>query len=58
MFKNCAPFTDCISEMNNIKIDNAKNIDVAMSMYNSIDYSDNYLKKTDVYRNYKEMNNF
>ena len=34
--------------MNNIKIDNAKNIDVAMSMYNSIDYSDNYLKKTDV----------
>ena len=44
--------------MNNIKIDNAKNIDVAMSMYNSIDYSDNYLKKTDVYRNSKEMNNF
>ena len=25
IFKNCAPFTDCISEINNKKIDHAKN---------------------------------
>ena len=28
IFKNCAPFTDCISEINNIQIDNAKDPDV------------------------------
>ena len=28
LFKNCAPFTDCISKVNNIQIDNAKYIDV------------------------------
>ena len=27
-FKNCAPFTECISEINNTQIDNAKDIDV------------------------------
>ena len=26
-FKNCAPFTNCISEMNNTQVDNAKDID-------------------------------
>ena len=26
IFKNCAPFTDCISEINNTQIDNAKYI--------------------------------
>ena len=44
MFKNCAPFTDCISEINNTQIDNAKYIDVVMPMYNLIEYSDNYSK--------------
>ena len=28
IFKNCAPFTDCISEINNTQIDNEKYIDV------------------------------
>ena len=41
-FKNCAPFTNCISEINNTQIDNAKDIDILMPMYNSIEYSDNY----------------
>ena len=35
-FKNCAPFTDCVSEINNTQIDNSKYIDVVMSMYNLI----------------------
>ena len=41
-FKNCAPFTNCISEINNTQIDNAKDIDIVMPMYNLIEYSDNY----------------
>ena len=41
-FKNCAPFTNCVSEINNANVDDAKNIDIAMPMYNLIIYSDNY----------------
>ena len=44
VFKTCAPFTDCINEINNTQVDNAKEIDVVMPMYNLIEYSDNYLK--------------
>ena len=44
VFKNCAPLPDCISEINNTQIDNAKHIDIIMSMYNLIEYSDNYSK--------------
>ena len=35
-FKNCAPFTNCINEINNTQIDNAKDIDIMMPMYNLI----------------------
>ena len=34
--KNYAPFIDCISEINNIEIDNAKYIGVVTPMYNFI----------------------
>ena len=44
IFKNCAPFTNCISKINNTQIDNAEYIDIVMLMYNLIDYSDNYSK--------------
>ena len=44
IFKNCAPFTNCISEINNMQIDDAKDIDIVMPMYNLIEYSDNYAK--------------
>ena len=40
--KNCAPLTNCISEINNTQIDNAKDINIIMLMYNLIEYSDNY----------------
>ena len=40
--KNCAPFINCKTEINNTEIDNAKDIDIVMSMYNLIEYSDNY----------------
>ena len=43
-FENLAPFIDCISEINNTQIDNAKYLDVVMPMYNLIEYSHNYSK--------------
>ena len=44
IFKNCAPFINCKTEINNTEIDNAKDIDILMPMYNLIEYSDNYSK--------------
>ena len=41
-FKTCAPFTNCISKINNTLVDNTKFIDIVMPMYNLIEYSDNY----------------
>ena len=43
-FKNCALFTNCMSEINNTRVDNAKDIDIVMPMYDLIEYSDNYFK--------------
>ena len=44
IFKNCTPFTNCINEINNTQVDNGKDIDIIMPMYNLIKYSDNYSK--------------
>ena len=44
IFKNCAPFTSCISKINNEDIDNAEYIDIVMTMHNLIEYGDNYSK--------------
>ena len=46
IFKNCVPFTNCINKINNMQVDNAKDIDIVMPMYNLIKYSDNYAKTT------------
>ena len=46
-FKNCAPFTNCISKINNTQINNAEYIDIVMPMYNLIEYSDNYSKRSE-----------
>ena len=43
-FKNCAPFVKCINRKNNTEIDNAKDIDIVMPIYNLIEYSDNCSK--------------
>ena len=44
VFRNCTAFTNCISEINNTQIDNPKDIDVVMPVYNLIEYRDNYSK--------------
>ena len=41
IFKNRAPFTNCKSEINNTELDNAKDIDIVMPLYNFIKYSYN-----------------
>ena len=45
-FKNCGPFINCISEINDTRVDNAKDIDIVMPMYKLMEYSDNYAKTT------------
>ena len=44
--KNNAPFTSCISKINNTLIDNAEDLDIVMPMYNLLEYSKNYRKTT------------
>ena len=41
-FKNCAPFTKCITHINNEHVDNADNLYIIMPMYNLLEYSENY----------------
>ena len=41
-FKNCAPFTRCVTHINDEHVETAENLDVVMSMCNLIEYSDNY----------------
>ena len=44
IYKNYAPFTDCIREINTTDIDNSKYIDKVMVMHNLIEHCDNYSK--------------
>ena len=52
IFKNCAPFTKYISEINNTNVDDAKDIDIVMPMYNLIECNDNYSKTSGSLRQY------
>ena len=51
-FKNNAPFINCISKINGVKIDNAEDLNVVMPMYNLLEYSENYKKMTGRLCNY------
>ena len=48
IFKNCAPFINCIITKNNTQVDNVHDIDVVMSVYNFIEYSANYSKPSGI----------
>ena len=41
-FKNCAPFTRCVTHINNEHVETAANLDIIMPIYNLIEYLDNY----------------
>ena len=55
-FKNNAPFTNCISKINNVLIDNAEDLDIVMPMYNLLEYSKNYRNQQEVFGIITEMN--
>ena len=54
VFKNCAPFTDWIGQINNTQIDNAKDMGIVMPMYNFIEYNDNYSKEGSSWQYYRD----
>ena len=51
--KNCAPFTKCNLEINDERVDTAENLDIAMPMYNLIEYSDHYQDSSATLYQYK-----
>ena len=55
-FKNNAPFTNCISKINNVLIDNAEDLDIVMSMYSLLEYSKKTEKQQEVCGIITEMN--
>ena len=56
IFKNYAPFIKCINRINNTEIDNAKDIDIVMPMYNLIKDSDKY-SKTSIQQHSAKLSN-
>ena len=44
ILKNCAPFTKCVSRINNRQVKDAHDIDEVKSMYNLIECTDIYSK--------------
>ena len=56
VFKNNAPFINCVSKINGVKIDNAEDLDVVMPMHNLIEYRKNYKKQKEAYGVITEMN--
>ena len=46
--KNWASFTDCISEIDNTQLDNAKDNDAVVPICNLIEYSNNYSKTSGI----------
>ena len=53
VFKNCSPFKDCRTEINDTFVNFADFINIAMPMYNLIEYSDNYSDTSGCLWNFK-----
>ena len=41
-FKNCSPFTRCVTHVSDEHVETGENADIIMSIHNLIEYSDNY----------------
>ena len=55
IFKNCAPFTSRITEINNTEVHYAEDIDIVIHMHNLIEHSDAYLKTSgSLWQNYRD----
>ena len=59
VFKNNTPFRSCTIKINNTFVDNVKNLNVVMPMYNLLEYSDIYSMRAGSLWNYyrDEINN-
>ena len=44
IIRNCKILTDCISKISDTQVDNVKDLDVVMPMYNLIEYNHIYAK--------------
>ena len=53
-FKNNVPFRSCISKIISTFIDNVKNIDIVMPMYDLLGYSNNYYIVSESLQNYRK----
>ena len=53
IFKNNAPFRSRISKINNAFTDNAEDLDIAMLIYNLLEYSDN-MKSGSLWKYYRD----
>ena len=56
MFKNCAPFEDCRTEINVTFVEYANFLNITMAMYNLIEYRDNYSDTSGSLWNFKRDN--
>ena len=54
IFKNYAPFPNCISKINNTQVDDGQYIDVVMPMYNLTEYSEVYSKTSESVWRYRD----
>ena len=52
IFKNCAPFTNCVSKINNTQVNDPQDINILMPMYSLIEYSDAYSKTSGILQLY------
>ena len=52
VFKNNAPYINCVSKINGVKIDNSEDLDDVIPMYNLLEYSKNYRITTESLWNY------
>ena len=56
VFKNCAPFTKCITHVNDEHLETAENLDIIMPMYNLLEYAEIMKHLQEVFINLKETN--
>ena len=54
-FKNCSPFTRCVTHLNGEHVEIAGNLDIIMNLYNLIGYSDNYEQSSGSLFQYKRQ---
>ena len=50
IFKKFVPFTDCIKEINDEQVDNEKDLDIVMPIWNFVEYSGNCSKTSTISR--------